>query len=353
MEDQVQSTFKDHPTLEPVYGDSEFELIRKMSKDTRNSARLMGRMEAKHLVRTYYQMQDNRIRAAGQVRAIENAGTGEPHEVISWFAQSTDTLESQIGRALLAYSEAQPLGEWMLGIVGIGGVLSAGLLSHIDFNALKTQIVGSGKSAKRVPVEPQERLVTTAGDIWSFAGYNPNMVWEKGQKRPFNADLKVLCYKIGESFVKFQSHPKDIYGKLYAERKALEWERNLTGLFHGQTLVALSRLKREDSWTHGWLSGKISPTWVRAKMALGKGLGESLLTEKFGDEMPMLSPGHIHARARRVAVKMFLSHVFEVGYFFAHGERPSLPYVISQLGHVHYLPPPNSPFPPLSAVASE
>ena len=33
-------------------------------------------------------------------------------------------------------------------------------------------------------------------------------------------DLKELCWKIGESFVKVKGNPADIYGKIYEERKA-------------------------------------------------------------------------------------------------------------------------------------
>jgi hypothetical protein len=56
-------------------------------------------------------------------------------------------------------------------------------------------------------------------------------VGAKGQKRPHNAKLKVLCWKIGDSFVKQQSRENDVYGKVYGERKRLELERNDAGLF--------------------------------------------------------------------------------------------------------------------------
>jgi hypothetical protein len=53
-----------------------------------------------------------------------------------------------------------------------------------------------------------------------------------------------------------------------------------------------------------------------------------------------LPPGHIHARAKRYAVKLFLSHLHEKWWTHATGEPPAKPYVISIMGHGHYLPPP-------------
>jgi hypothetical protein len=38
-------------------------------------------------------------------------------------------------------------------------------------------------------------------------------------KRPYNEKLKVLSWKIGESFVKVRNRPQDVYGKIYVERK--------------------------------------------------------------------------------------------------------------------------------------
>jgi hypothetical protein len=33
----------------------------------------------------------------------------------------------------------------------------------------------------------------TAGHIWRYAGLDPTVRWNKGEKRPWNAGLKVLC----------------------------------------------------------------------------------------------------------------------------------------------------------------
>ena len=56
-----------------------------------------------------------------------------------------------------------------------------------------------------------------------------------------------------------------------------------------------------------------------------------------------LPPAHIHARAKRYAVKLFLAHYHHVGYELLHGELPPRPFVIEHMGHVDYMGPPNWP----------
>lgn len=180
-------------------------------------------------------------------------------------------------------------------ICGIGPVITAGLLSTLDVRKCKT-----------------------AGHFWRFAGLDPTMKWEKGQKRPWNARLKCLCaFKVGESFVKVQGREKDFYGKLFAERKAQETDGNVRGNYA-----------------------------ERAK--------ESLAAKNFGKETEArkayeaghLPKAHIHARARRWTVKLFLSHVHHAMYEDYFGSPPPVPYVFSHCegDHRHYISPPNWPW---------
>ena len=71
---------------------------------------------------------------------------------------------------------------------------------------------------------------------------NPTVEWKKGEKRPWNASLKVLCWKIGESFVKVSSNPKDFYGKLVRPID-LEIKRNDQHLFADQAEAKLKKFK--------------------------------------------------------------------------------------------------------------
>lgn len=261
------------------------EPVQRLSRDLVIAARTLTPDEARFLVDTYYQMQGNRIRSHNQVVALSKGG--EPHEVLKWFEDQDGTLERQIARALDQFSGASRLGEWARGNVGIGPVLAAGLLAHIDL--------------EKAP---------TVGHIWRFAGLDPTVSWEKGQKRPWNADLKTLCWKIGESFVKVSGNPEAFYGKVYAERKVLEQRRNAEGLFAEQAAAAL------------------------VKKRYGK---ETLALKAYSDGR--LPDAHVHARAKRYAVKLFLAHYHARGFEFA-GKVPPLPYPIAHLGHVHVIAAP-------------
>ena len=255
--------------------------VQRLSRDLAKASATLSPDEARFLVDAYYMMQKDRIRAGNQLRALFEAE--EPVGVLAWLQDQSETLENQIRRALDKYSLASPLGEWARSVVGIGPVIAAGLLAHIDLN--------------KAP---------TAGHIWRYAGLDPTCKWEKGQKRPFNASLKSLCWKIGESFVKVSSHEQDIYGKVYLERKAYEKDKNDAGAYSAQAAAILvSRPSHAQKATY----------------ATGK-----------------LPDGHIHARAKRYAVKLFLAHYWQRGRELA-GLPVPLPYAVAILGHAHISAP--------------
>jgi Transposase IS116/IS110/IS902 family len=279
----------DIPTTDP----SLLTPIAKLTKDLREAARTLGPAEARFLVDAYYKIQEDRIRSAHQVRtlaAVPDDKVPEPHDTIAWLFTQEQTLENQIRRALDAYSGSHPAGIWARSVVGIGPVIAAGLLAHIDIT--------------RAP---------TVGHIWRYAGLDPTVVWDKGTKRPWNAALKRLCWLIGESFVKVSNNPNDIYGKVYQQRKETETQRNEAGMFAEQAAASL-KAKRFGA-----------DTQARKHYEAGR-----------------LPPARIHLRAERYAVKLFLSHLHHVMYQIEFGEVPARPYVLDHHGgHAHYIAPPN------------
>jgi hypothetical protein len=257
--------------------------IERLSRDLREASKTLSDAEARFLVDSYYQMQENRIRSNNQVRQMDQ----EPHEVLGWLADQSSLLEKSVQIALDLYSEAHPIGERIRSVVGVGPVIAAGLLAHIDINKC-----------------------ATAGAIWRYAGLDPTSEWKKGQKRPFNASLKTLCWKLGESFVKVQNNKNDVYGKLYIKRKSEEVVHNEAGDFADQAKAKLEKFN-------------ISKT-TDAYKAYSQG---------------KLPPAHIHARAKRYAVKMFLSHLHEVWHEHEFGSPPPAPYAMAHAGHVHKIEP--------------
>ena len=252
------------------YGDADEEKdVRRIRRDLRKAAANMPDAQVRYFVDVYYQRQKARIRAYNQLRAATEAG--EETLVLEYEATQMRVEEDTVKAMMDAYTKGKPLGEWLRSICGIGPIIAAGLMAHIDIT----------KAA-------------TAGAIQRFAGLDPTLEWGKGQKRPYNANLKTLCvYKLGESFVKVQNNEKDVYGKLFAEHKAMEQEKNERGELAETAKEKLEKFKiGKDTDAYKWYSQ-------------GK-----------------LPPAHIHARARRYAVKIFLSHFFEVAYEIHYGKRP-------------------------------
>lgn len=261
--------------------------IKKLTKDVKLAAKKLGKHEVRFLVDLYYQMQHLRITTANQVRTLTN--NKEPNALLNHFLEQFTTLENAIRNALLAYVQSTVVGRWLISLVGIGPVISSGLIAHIDI--------------EKAP---------TVGNLWRFAGMDPTVVWEKGKKRPWNQKLKKLAYFSGESFIKFRNHKDDFYGKLYAERKHLEEEKNEAGLF-----------------------------LETAQKILESGLFKKDTDAKMAYEAGRLPQAQIHARARRYAAKIFLSHVHQVMYEDHYKVPAPKPYAIDILGHVHIILPPN------------
>jgi hypothetical protein len=178
------------------------------------------------------------------------------------------------------------MGIWAREICGIGPVISSGLLANIDIT--------------KAP---------TVGHIWRFAGLDPTSKWDKGEKRPWNASLKRLCFLIGESFIKVSGNPKDVYGKVYLARKEYEARNNDAGRLADRARERLGQDKARKR--------KLDPELLKI-LESGK--------------LPQMA---LHCRARRYAVKAFLSDWHAEAYRQRYHTEPPLPYPIAHLGHVH------------------
>lgn len=260
--------------------------VEKLKKDLRASAKLIGLKEARYLVGTYYDLQDYRIASANQQRKLLEGK--EPSGYIEWLNKQLKILEGQIRYVLDKWSAEQPMGQWAREIVGIGPVFSSGLVCYIDIT--------------KAP---------TAGHIWRYAGLDPTCKWGKGEKRPWNANLKRLCWLIGESFVKVSGNKRDVYGKFWKKRYQYEDQRNEAGYNAGE---CQRRLAEDDKKP----KAKRMDAELRALLATGK--------------LPKIA---INERSKRWAVKLFLAHWFEEAYRQYYKIEPPAPYPIAHLGHVH------------------
>lgn len=264
-------------------------VVEKLNKDLKEAIRVLDRNSARYLVDIFYQIQSYRKASYNQVRKLTKEEELEPNSMLEYVAQNFELLEGEIKKALKIYVQQQPIGQWLLSIAGIGEVLAAGLIANIDINKCET-----------------------AGAIWRFAGLDPTIEWNKGEIRPFNARLKTLCWKIGESFVKVSNNDKDFYGKIYKERKEYEQAKNDAGEYAEQAREKLEKYK----------------------------IGKDTEAYKYYS-IGQLPPAHIQSRAKRYSVKIFLSHLFSVWYRLERDAEPPKPYALAILGHAHEIEIPN------------
>ena len=263
----------------------ELDSVVKLTRDLVNASKTLSQKEARYLVDLYYQMQDNRIRSYGQVRALSE--TEEPHDVISWAAEQSETLENQIRRALDKYTDEEAAGAWAKSNVGIGPVLSAGLCANIG----------------------DARRFATCGDLWSYCGLVPGQKRKRGEKANWSSSLKRLAWLIGQSFVKVSGNDKAFYGHLYKQKKAYYVAKNENGDYAeraAQCLLDKKYGKDTDAFKH-YSAGR-------------------------------LPPAHIQAMGERYAAKIFLSHFWEISLRLK-GVTPPKAYAIAILGHAHEIKP--------------
>jgi hypothetical protein len=255
------------------------DLERLARRDLLATARSLATGDVRRIVRLYYDVQEYRKRAAQQAAARQEAA--EPNALVTHVFSSLRRVEDDIRVAMDAWSMTSRQGRWLRSVYGIGPVIASGLLSHID---------------------PEK--ARTAGQIWRFAGLDPSLPPpRKGEKRRYNAELKRLAWIAGDCFVKFSGREQCVYGQLYRQRKALETERNEAGTFADTARTTLETRNFKES------------------------------TTREAYEAGRLPPGRIDLRARRWAVKMFLSHYQWVLHECHFGEPPRNPYVIDNPDH--------------------
>lgn len=231
--------------------------------------------EARALIRNYYDAQEARKRADMQMR---HAGDVELAPCLKWYAESNTVIEGELIKMFTKFAENSAVGRWCLSHHGVGPVLATGFIANLDIT--------------KAP---------TVGHFWRFSGMDPTCKWEKGQKRPYNPDMKQLCFHMGECAKRLSGHPDSFYGGFWRERKTLLETRNAAGLYAERAKIYVT--KSAD-----------------VKKTLAKG---------------MLPPGNLDRQAGNITAKMFLSHLHAVMFWDHYGVAPPKPFAIDILGHAH------------------
>jgi hypothetical protein len=261
--------------------------------------------------------------------------------LLQHFFAMAGQLEKQVVQILDKWSQRDPVSMWTRSVIGMDVVLASGLRAEVDmdkavnagkisrFAGLDPSVKWLGaKEAKKLVAEvvPKGKKVTTdhivelsertnlkAESITRQCG--PGSITRVKlvkvlSRRPYSARMKVLCWKIGDSFVKVSNtQPNSTFGLKYKVFKRQEEKRNEGG-DHRERALAEVKSGREHSAEHMkcFRAGKLPPFIV--------------------DRM-----------ARRRVVKLFLGVWHVAAYRDHYGEEPPKPYAVAHLGHTTYLLP--------------
>lgn len=199
--------------------------------------------------------QRHRIQMGNRIAAVESGRSTVDIETIQRYMDRFQSMEDEVTAEIALAVKEHPMWEWFERVKGIGPSLAGCLLAHVDI----------------------ERA-TSISALWKYAGQGVTDGQSdrrtKGEKLPYNADLKRICYLIGTSFLKSGSP----YRREYDEAKE----------FYQCT----------------------KPDWT---------------------------PKHIDYASRRKMVKLFLSH-FWTEYRTLRGLPLRAPYAMQVLNHDGYKP---------------
>lgn len=344
-----------------------YDVEKQTSELKKSVIQLPSKEEARFFVDCYYQVQKMRIRLENQMRAIlSDKDNNQPETVeekgkkkkktkvlsqnttfIGYILRSMRIIEDSIKCGLEEFSNSTYIGRWSKEIKGVGPVISSCLMaglelkdtpdghdtwmkaaniwSYCGLNNNNRPWLGKDKTRKIVNdlIEENNKVLddsvvmkVAAITKWPYSSFeeaaknlktkkwNKDKVIKVASKIPYNQDLKVLMFKIGDSFLK-NSNRGSFYGELYKKRRDYEIAKNENGDYADQ---AAQKLK----------DCNIVKTETKKCYQSGK-----------------LPAGHIITRAKRYAVKMFMSHYYEAMYYNKYGKMPANPYIL-EFGEEHH-----------------
>lgn len=211
------------------------------------------------IVSAYYRMQSERSILSAHSDKLQESEYN--HDVLNRVSDVFVSIEDSLYPLFETFSLQYKVGQWALLHSGITPVFVAGLISNIDIS--KAYNVSS---------------------VYRYCGIDPSLTYVKGSKVLWNADLKSLVWKIGQSISKCTTSKNSFYVDLYHQNRTSCQQINLSGGYSH---------KAKDILTNR----NIKNTAIRRKLESG-----------------FLPDVYIDAQARKFVVKIFLAHFHTVWY---------------------------------------
>ncbi len=228
-------------------------------------------------VRKYQGLVRNRTATVNLFRSWERTGLATSEEVEIAISAHAEPKRKEADKLIAKLAkEVRPLpvwAKWMKHVRGLGDTLAVQLIAHIQ------------------PIRDFENVAK----LWAYAGYKvvdgEAERRQRGKQSRWNPDLKLVCYQLGDCFVKAGGPYRELY----------------------------DRYKARDRAVHPEPVPKVDTKGQPVK-------------DRDGKAWKLYTPGHMHKRAMRYAVKLFLSHLWQV-WRELEGLPVRAPYPIEVLGH--------------------
>lgn len=184
--------------------------------------------DLKYLENLRITMQRERIRMGNRKSATDRNVSSANPELIQRYADRFQAIEDEAAADIAEAVKDHLMWDWMQRVKGIGPGLAGCLFAHIDITR-----------------------ADSVSALWRYAGQGVTDGQRdkaiKGQKLPYNAELKRICYLIASSFMKCNSPYREEYeeAKAFYQRTKTDWT---AGHIHNAATRKMTKLFLSHLW---------------------------------------------------------------------------------------------------------
>jgi len=258
-------------------------------------------MKLRGLVEDYYDIQRLRIATEGRVRSYKQEVSDQViHFTKERVVDGLLKIEKDIYKKLSKDVKTIPIwAAWLSDVKGIGPVIACALEAWIGNITPRMETIVPKQGENKGKEVLVERGYKTISKLWANCGLKVDeetgraVRKKKGERLHYNPNLKTLCWKIGESFVKSKGGYRDLYEQVRAD------------------------------YDRKWITGAD----CGAPACKSNGKSKKTPDGKCYD-------AHRYAAAKRKVVKIFLAHYWQMSRMILDLPVES-PFIIGRDGHSH------------------
>ena len=279
--------------------------------------------ELRYLVDSYYDIQDIRIRTGNRTFQLEEKGIMTKKErqttkgkVSNNYVDMLKEIEIDIQKQIEDVLEEMPIWtEFMKHIRGIGPTLAGGIIGY-TYKPMNSKCPAAPKH-KTCACEQSIERFNNISKYHAYAGYHvvngqaPRR--QRNVKSNWNSKFRSHMWNVGGSFIK-QPEEKSFYRSIYTKEK-----------------LKAGFIRTPNGWD---MPQEVREQWIAKGVGQTKNIQSKLEKgEEISNEKDAVK-GHLDARARRKAVKLFLSHVW-LKWRELEGLPITDPYPMTKMGGKH------------------